>query len=118
MKFIEAVARMEGFYVQGSRPQRNRNPGDLEFRPWMTQFEGVLETPLAGHLARFACFPTSERGFAALKHLFGFPIYKGKCVGAALATFAPPVENSTSSYVQNVCKWVPCEPTDIIDDLL
>jgi hypothetical protein len=27
--FAEAIARAEGFYVAGSRPQRNNNPGDL-----------------------------------------------------------------------------------------
>src|SRR5579885_1117433 len=28
-RFAQAIARAEGFYVSGSRPQRNHNPGDM-----------------------------------------------------------------------------------------
>ena len=115
MTFLEAIAREEGFYVAGSRPNRNNNPGDLEFHSWMTPFGGVLEECSN---PRFAAFPTSDAGFAAMKHLFGFPIYKGKTVAQALNTWAPPIENQTNSYIANVCQWVGCQPTDIIDGLL
>lgn len=32
-KFADAIAHAEGFYVSGSRPARNHNPGDLENWP-------------------------------------------------------------------------------------
>lgn len=115
MTFTQAVAREEGFGVPGTRPTRNNNPGDLEYHEWMVTFGGKLET---GAHPRFASFPTSEQGFSAMRHLFGFPIYKGLTVAAALNKWAPPVENATNSYIGNVCKWVGCKPTDIIDGLL
>lgn len=115
MTFTQAVAREEGFGVPGARPTRNFNPGDLEYHDWMKPFGAVLET---GAHPRFAVFPDAEQGFAAMKHLFGFPLYKGKTVAQALNEWAPPVENQTNAYIANVCKWTGCKPTDIIDSLL
>ena len=98
--FLEAVAIMEGFYVPDSRPSRNNNPGDLEFRGWEVAFKGSLET---GHTQRFAIFPTSEDGFNAMRHLI-LTSYVGLSVAAALNKWAPPVENETSNYITVVCK--------------
>lgn len=118
MTFLEAIAHEEGFYVADSRPQRNNNPGDVEFHSWMTAFGGVLETVPAGEMPRFAAFPNVDAGFSAMRHLFGFPAYKGKPVDEALNVWAPPVENQTSRYVAAVCELVGCEPTDCIDALV
>lgn len=54
--FAEAIARAEGFYVEGSRPARNNNPGDL--RAW----PGAEEDSDG-----YAVFDTPERGWAALE---------------------------------------------------
>jgi seryl-tRNA synthetase len=71
--FLEAIAREEGFYAAGvNRPKRNNNPGDLEWHQWMTVYGSTQGDP------RYAIFPTPDMGFAALRHLFGFPLYKGK----------------------------------------
>jgi len=48
-QFADAIAQAEGFYVAGSRPQRNNNPGDL--------------TDSSGS---FRVFSTIEEGWAAL----------------------------------------------------
>ena len=118
MTFCEAIAREEGFGVAGSRPTRNNNPGDLEYHAWMEPFGGKLETPLPGKTARFACFPSANQGFAAMRHLFGFPLYKGKTVAEALNMWAPPVENATNSYIANVCAWTGLTPDTVIDGVL
>ena len=111
MTFLQAIARQEGFYAEGSRPQINNNPGDLEYHSWQAPFGATSD-------GRFAIFPTSDAGFAAMKALFGFPLYKGLTVEAALNKWAPPVENQTNIYVEHVCEWVGCQPTDIIDPLV
>lgn len=53
-----------------------------------------------------------------MRALLQTPTYKGKTVAQALNIWAPPVENATNSYIANVCAWVPCKPTDVIDRLL
>lgn len=112
MNFLQAVAREEGFYAMGSRPQRNLNPGDIEYGKF------ALAHGATGTDGRFAIFPTADAGFAAMKALFQAPLYAGKTVTAALNTWAPPVENQTNAYIANVCEWVGCKPIDIIDGLL
>lgn len=112
LTFLQAIAREEGYYKVGTRPQRNNNPGDVEYHPWMAAHGSKNGDP------RFAVFPSEEQGFSALKALFGFSIYKGKTVSEAIRTFAPEGENDTAAYIANVCAWAECQPTDIIDGLV
>lgn len=110
----EAIARMEGWYDTGvpNRPQRNLNPGDLEWHPWMASFGAVKGDP------RFAIFPSADQGFAALRHLLQFPLYKGKTISQAIEVFAPSTENNTSAYIGAVCAWCEAQPDSIIDGYL
>jgi len=112
MNFTQAVAREEGFGVPGTRPTRNNNPGDIEWGKF-TQAHGATHGD-----PRFAVFPDEAAGFSAMKALFETPGYKGLTVAEALNRWAPPVENATNSYIANVCNWVGCKPTDIIDGIL
>ena len=112
MTFLEAVGRMEGVYAIGSRPQRNNNPGDIEYGKF-AQAHGAT-----GSDGRFAIFPSLDAGYSAMRALFEAPSYKGLTVAAALNRWAPAVENNTNHYISAVCAWVPCSPTDIVDTLL
>ncbi len=112
MTFLQAVARQEGFYVIGTRPERNNNPGDIEFGQFAKAHGATHGDP------RFAIFPDVPTGFAAMRSLFQAPAYKGHTVSEALNTWAPPIENATNIYIEHVCEWVECQPTDIIDDLV
>jgi hypothetical protein len=114
MLFLDAIAHMEGFYHQGTRPQRNNNPGDLEFRPWQEAFGATWEKTPAGVTPRFAAFPSPKQGFQAMAHLFTFPIYAGKTVAQALNTWAPPVENNTSAYQAYVCAATGLTPDTVL----
>jgi hypothetical protein len=109
---LQAIARNEGFYVQGTRPNRNNNPGDLELRPWMTTFGATAGDP------RFAIFPSEDLGFQALRHLLQFKIYKGKTISQAISQFAPGNENNVASYVRNICSWTEQQPDTVIDQIL
>lgn len=110
---------MEGFYAEGSRPQRNNNPGDIEWGKFSSSHGATRPEDLPnGAAGRFAYFPDITTGFAAMKALFQAPSYKGLTVEAALMRWAPPVENQTNHYIIAVCGWVPCQPTDIIDSLV
>ena len=112
MNFLEAVAREEGFYIAGTRPQRNNNPGDIEFGKF-TQAHGAT----AGD-PRFAIFPDHDSGFAAMRSLFQSGGYKGLTVSQALNRWAPPVENQTNVYITNVCTWTGLTADTVIDDLV
>jgi hypothetical protein len=124
MSVLQAIAREEGYYATPpTRPERDNNPGDIEWHPAPHGFaflHGATrpETMADGTPGRFAFFPTPEVGFAAMRALLGTPTYKGKTVAAALNIWAPPVENATNGYIANVCAWVPCKATDVIDGLL
>jgi hypothetical protein len=112
MTLPEAIAREEGFYVIGSRAQRNNNPGNLcsgEF----TTLHGAT-----GSDSRFAIFPTAVAGFACLSALLTSPAYIGLNLSKALNKYAPPVENATNSYISNVCAWVGCTPETPLTELL
>lgn len=113
--FLQAMARMEGFYKAGSRPRRNNNPGDVEFGQFAKAHGAVkAEQPLG----RFAVFPSAEAGFSAMQALFRAPAYAGLTVHQAISRWAPPPENDTEHYVRMVCEWVGCQPTDAIAPLV
>jgi hypothetical protein len=117
MTLIEAIATEEGFYAPigpagPNRPQRNNNPADLEWKPWMKECMSLNGDP------RFAVFPSVAWGFTALRKLLQFPLYKGKTISQAINTFAPGVENDTKTYVLRVCAWMEQTPDTVIDDLL
>jgi len=109
--FMEAIAREEGFYVPGTRPARNNNPGDIEFGRF-TQAHGAT-----GGDPRFAVFPSPAEGFAAMRALL-LSAYKGITVAQALNKWAPPVENATNSYIANVCTWTGLTPETVLTEEL
>ena len=112
MNFLEAIAREEGFYVEGTRAQRNHNPGNIEYGKFSTAHGALHGDP------RFAVFPTDDAGFSCMRTLFQ-NCYKGMTVAAALAKWAPLSENdTTSSYVSNVCHWTGLSADTVIDDHL
>ena len=125
MRLSEAIAHIEGFYskygadgkplTSPNRPQRNNNPGNLEFHGWMQSYGATLETGVSK--PRFAAFPSVANGFAALDALLAMH-YASMTVQDAINKFAPPVENNTSKYVNEVCRLVGCSPTDLVKDVM
>lgn len=115
MSFLEAMARMEGFYRRGARPQRNNNPGDIEFGKFATAHGATHAEQPAN---RFAVFPDAATGFDAMRALLTSRGYAGLTVAQALNRWAPPVENDTNGYIVNVCTWAGCKPDDALEPLL
>jgi len=107
----QAFARMEGWYARGqvpNRPQRNNNPGDLEFGPFAQKFGASSGDP------RFAIFPTAQDGWTAHICLFGSPEYEGLTIEEAVNKFAPAPENNVEQYTACVCFWTGKQPTDLV----
>jgi hypothetical protein len=107
--FIQAVAQMEGFGASPSNiPTSRNNPGDIE-EGRFAQSHGAL--PPDGH--RFAAWPTPDAGFAAMRALLT-SAYLGLTVQAALAKWAPPVENNVSAYLHGVCEMTGLTPDTVL----
>jgi len=115
----EAIAREEGWdLTPPARCRRNMNPGNIDYGQFAQAHGGTLETVPEGEAARFAAFPDVPTGFACLVALLRAPRYAGKSLANAVNNWAPPVENQTDLYLENVCKWTGLTPDTIIDDYL
>ena len=118
MTLAQAIARMEGWYLKGdvpNRPQRNNNPGDIEYGELAKQYGGVLETGTPH--PRFACFPTAQDGWHCLEALLHGPTYSGLTVEAAINRYAPSNENETNEYIALVSDWCGCSQDAIVQSL-
>jgi hypothetical protein len=107
--FLDAIARMEGFYVKGSRPQRNHNPGDIEYGKF-ARAHGANGTD-----GRFAIFPDDTTGFAAMSALFK-SAYLGLTITQAINKYAPSDENNTTRYINLICQWTGLTPDTILNE--
>ena len=58
-KIADAIAFAEGFFVAGSRPHRNNNPGDLE---------RDLTSKGSGWDGPYVIYATPQDGWEALRH--------------------------------------------------
>ncbi len=124
MTLLQAMARMEGFYAQGSRPQRNHNPGDLSWGEEARRFGATHGDP------RFAVFPDDAVGWTALQRWLSVPArfdgegrlvggYLGASLRQVVARFAPPSENDSDGYLEFMCKSTGLAPNTIVTkDLL
>lgn len=108
-KLKRAIARQEGFYVQGSLAQRNHNPGNL--RRW----QGYPT------VKGFAVFPTDEVGFEKMeKNLRTYcKRWPQITLREAIAKWAPASDgNAPAIYAANVAKAVGVPLDTPLKDLL
>jgi hypothetical protein len=80
-RIVDAIAFAEGYFVSGSRPRRNNNPGDLE---------RDLTGKGIGWDGPYVIYPTAEDGRQALEHqvrlmFAGSHIYKPSMTIAEVA---------------------------------
>ena len=114
LSLAQAFARMEGWYAEGqvpNRPQRNNNPGDLEYGEW-TKAHGAI-----GSDGRFAIFPDGATGMSSLESLLASD-YALLSIAEAVAKYAPADENNVAVYTAAVCHWTGHQPTDVVGHIL
>lgn len=91
---------------EGPRNWRNHNPGNI------SNGEFSRRNGAVGGDSRFAIFPNYQTGrrakevllFEDTRNLLGRGAYKDMTIAAAIAQYAPPGENNTTSYVQTICR--------------
>jgi hypothetical protein len=101
---------MEGFGIPGAIPTRNNNPGDLEHAPG--------ETHPADAPDSVGSFATPEIGWDRLEDQLKEDAARNYTIQELIEKYAPPSENNTANYLQFVCDYVPCNPNDLVSDVL
>lgn len=109
-KLAEAIAHEEGFYVEGSLPQRNNNPGDLR--------HGNGEVHPANQPNSVGAFATPEDGWAALERQLGLDASRGWTMQQLVYSYAPPSENDTPRYLAYVLGYTGATENTLVSDAL
>ena len=109
-KLAEAIAHEEGFYVPGSVPNRDNNPGDLRHSPH--SFHNPGDPNGIGQI------DTPEDGWADLERQLSMYARRGMTVEQMVYEYAPPSENNSAAYLTYVCNYVGCTPGTLVSDAL
>lgn len=100
------------------RAVRNNNPGNIRQG---IQWHGLMPrdrmTPEQAAEHQFCVFATPADGFRAMATVFHTYAMKDgiKTIRAAIHRWAPPFENNTEAYVQDVCSHVGAAPDEPFD---
>ena len=107
-KLARLIAQEEGFYVSGSIPQRQNNPGDLEHSPhsFHTGSDPVGE------------IDTTENGWADLERQLQLYAQRGLTLREAIYEFAPPIENNSEQYLEFICSGLNLPATYTVAEAL
>lgn len=117
MTIAEAIAHQEGFYVQGSRAQRNNNPGNVVAGTFALHYGccGSDRKGIAYGEPGFAIFPTIDDGWRCLEAVLGTPRYRGRTVEQMVAIYAPASDgNDIAAYTKAICEMTGLKPTDTL----
>jgi hypothetical protein len=95
------MAHVEGYYDTNNLAFKNRNPGNIENPPVLHATEGT-----------YRVYPTALRGYCAL--VTDIAANQGKALSSFIAKYAPPNENNTSAYLEEVCLLSGMPPDEIL----
>jgi len=113
-KLAEAIAHEEGFFIPGSLPNRDNNPGDLRHSPH--SFHSVDAPDAIGQI------DTSTDGWADLERQLALYVKDDSTITLAQAIYkwAPPTENNSSAYLTYVVNYLgpPANSDMLLSDAL
>ena len=104
------IATEEGFYVPGSLPNRNNNPGDLRHSPH--SFHTADAPDAIGKI------DTGVDGWADLERQLQLYAQRNMTLRDLVYEYAPPSENNTADYLAYVCKGMGMPPDTTVYDAL
>jgi hypothetical protein len=106
-KLAQAIAHEEGYYVPGSLPNRDNNPGDLRHSPH--SFHTADAPDAIGQIDSVA------DGWADLERQLEIYAQRGLTLGQAIYEWAPPTENDSAAYLAYVIRYLgPPANTDML----
>lgn len=109
-KLALAIAHQEGYFIPGSLPNRNNNPGDLR--------HGVAEVHPDNQPDAVGSFSDPIKGWQALERQLTLDADRGMTIQQLIYTYAPTSENDSAAYLSFVCQYVGCQPTDLVSQVL
>ena len=109
-KLAEAIAHEEGFYVPGSLPNRDNNPGDLRHSPH--SFHSSDAPDAIGKI------DTVADGWSDLNRQLKIYADRGLTVAQCIYEYAPPSENDSAGYLAYVVNYVGCTSDTLVSDIL
>lgn len=95
-------------------PKFCNNPGNI--RPGNKQIDNLAMGTISSINGEFLYFPNEEQGFKALKLLLQTK-YAENTIQECIQKYAPPSENNTSKYIQDICNKLKKPSTTKIKDL-
>ena len=101
-RLASAIATGEGFFVNGSLPARDNNPGDLRAAPWLTN-------PSVAH--GFWVARSLPEGIAGLYHQIALDVARGYTLRQLISAWAPHSDgNNTASYISETARRTGLDP--------
>ena len=100
------------------RAVRNNNPGNIRIgAPWFGLQSRDHMTPEQAAETQFCVFSAPQWGFRAMATIFLTYARKDgvKTIRQAISRWAPPTENNTTAYVNDVCKQTGFDPDAIFN---
>ena len=107
---MASIGKMEGWGVAGSIASRNNNPGNL--RSGLNQVGS--ENTVNG---TFATFATPADGWTALQAQIDRQAGQGQTLRDFIYQYAPPNENNTSAYLNNLVSSLGVSADSSLSDL-
>ncbi len=101
-----AIATQEGWFGPSTNiPVQRHNPGDLRFahQANATRPDGTTAGTLA--VEPIAVFSDAQAGICGAFRDVWAKVALGEAVRQIISIYAPPNENNTSQYLQNVLNW-------------
>lgn len=109
-KLAQLIAKEEGFYVAGSLPNRDHNPGDLRHSPHS------FHTPDAPDA--IGKIDTVVDGWADLERQLKIYAERGLTLRECIDIYAPPTENNSAQYLNYVCTGLGLPPDTLVSNAL
>lgn len=108
-KLAQLIAQEEGFYVPGSVPNRDHNPGDLRHSPHSFH---------TGDPNAIGQIDDDADGWADLERQLALFADRGLTLEQAIYQFAPPTENDSARYLAYVCNGLGCPSSTLVSEAL
>lgn len=103
-----AIGTQEGWFTPGTIPSILMNPGDLQFAGQIGACplrHGQYQPARPDRGRPIAAFKSVGLGVTALFRQLWLQVAEGQTVRQIIAQWAPPNENNTSAYLQDVLQW-------------
>ena len=103
-----AIATREGYFAAGDAvPRVRRNPGDIRYAQQVgaSRPDGSAGPVHPNVQEPIAVFTSNALGVASLYRQLWLQVAHGQTVRQIIGSWAPPTENNTSAYLQDVLNW-------------